>query len=412
MAKGRRGKGKGKHPNHGKRSSGLVRFVDRYAGIPLLGVLRMVRPLTRPLSRKDVRDDNGALRVGIVKVSALGDTVLMEPAIASLLRDGYCVTLYLGSSNYTFAEIIFARYKHNRGNSGGTLHTERLSKGLLMGLALGRHKEQMVFDFGQWTRIEGVVAMLIRSRRRYGFRTPRQYKHLAFDECLNHDPYKHEMDHYLDLIAMAGVAPLRRYPIIPMPAPLSLPPSVCSAYVVFSMFSGTYNGYMREWMPSRWVSLAMLLQKSELSVIVIGTVDDLSGRAYSEFCHRASELDLAFSDLVGKSTLSEMMDVLAGSSLVVSVDTGTAHIAAAMGKRVVAMHGASYIERWGAIGSDGTNIALIQANTPCIGCSSIGSDYTCSDPVCMATISVDHVFDEVCRLLQLIPVKISGWEES
>ncbi len=411
----------------GKRSSAGIRFIDRYVGIPLLILLRMGRPLTRPLFRKNVCTAEGLTKVGIVKISALGDTVLMEPTVTALLRRGYCVTLYLGGSNYGFAKIIFAHYTHDAPHSDaprthdaphthdaprthdGKLHIKRLDKKMLLRLLAGRYKEQLVFDLGQWTRIEAVIAMLIRANKRYGFRTPHQYKHLAFDAYLDHDPYKHELRHYLDLIALAGVPHnhSRAFPVIPMLPPWAAPIATSQPYIVFAMFSGTYNSYMREWLPRRWKELSILLQQDGFDVIIVGTEGDSKTDAYGSFIRFIHSAPSTYSgtqviDLVGRTTLSEFVGIIANSELVVSVDTGAAHIAGALGKKVVAMHGASYIERWGALGANGMQIALIQADVPCIGCSSIGSDYRCNNPICMENISVATIYSISYNLLNRV----------
>jgi len=80
----------------------------------------------------------------------------------------------------------------------------------------------------------------------------------------------------------------------------------------------------------RWPHFAALAQKMELPVVLLGASGD--GEAAQ---------GIAGVNLVGKTTLDEAIDLIAGASGVVSNDSGLMHVAAALGRPLVALFGSS-----------------------------------------------------------------------
>ena len=80
----------------------------------------------------------------------------------------------------------------------------------------------------------------------------------------------------------------------------------------------------------RWPYFAELSQKLPLPVVVVGSPKD------AEAAH-----GIKGSNLVGKTTLDEAIDLIAGSRYVVSNDSGLMHVAAALGRPLVALFGSS-----------------------------------------------------------------------
>ncbi len=87
-------------------------------------------------------------------------------------------------------------------------------------------------------------------------------------------------------------------------------------------------------------------------------------------------------NLVGKTSLIELKEVLAGSKAVVSCDTGPMHLAVALGKDVVALFGPADPRRTGPFYGQ-----VIQKGLPCVPCNK----KKCNDPICMKEITPEDV---------------------
>jgi heptosyltransferase-1 len=97
-------------------------------------------------------------------------------------------------------------------------------------------------------------------------------------------------------------------------------------------------------------------------------------------------------DLLPRLSLSEMKDRLAGASGVVGVDSGLAHLAAALSVPAVTLYGPTRTDLTGAVGLLQTNL---QAEFECAPCMLKECNYTgASDvsPACFSTLTPDVVW--------------------
>jgi heptosyltransferase-1 len=96
-------------------------------------------------------------------------------------------------------------------------------------------------------------------------------------------------------------------------------------------------------------------------------------------------------DLTGKLSLPEMVEWIRLSELMVTNDTGPMHVAAALGKRVVALFGPTEPARTGPYGQIEN---ALQLNLPCVPC--MRSRCTYFKPLeCLRALSPAAVFDAV-----------------
>jgi heptosyltransferase-2 len=80
----------------------------------------------------------------------------------------------------------------------------------------------------------------------------------------------------------------------------------------------------------RWPYFAELAKKIGLPVVLLGSAKD-AGAAQ----------EIAGLNLVGRTTLDEAIDIIAGAEQVVSNDSGLMHVAAALGRPLIALFGSS-----------------------------------------------------------------------
>ena len=132
----------------------------------------------------------------------------------------------------------------------------------------------------------------------------------------------------------------------------------------------------------RWPYFAELAARLEKRVVLLGSRNDA-----------ASADGVTGTNLVGRTTLDEAIDLIAGADLVVSNDSGLMHVAAALGRPLVALFGSSSPEKTPPQPGRSRVLWLRPECSPC---------YERECPLghfrCMREISVDMVLAELKRL--------------
>jgi heptosyltransferase-2 len=105
---------------------------------------------------------------------------------------------------------------------------------------------------------------------------------------------------------------------------------------VAALCPGAEYGPAKRWPPQYFAELGRQLATRGLAVWLIG-----SSRDEALGAEIATLSEGACRNLCGRTTLDEAVDLLASSALVVSNDSGLMHVAAAVGKPVVALYGSS-----------------------------------------------------------------------
>ena len=106
-------------------------------------------------------------------------------------------------------------------------------------------------------------------------------------------------------------------------------------------------------------------------------------------------------DLVNKTNLLELKEFLNNIDLLISVDTGTVHIAATTRTKIISLHGFSLPEHTMPITSKSVNICTYEKCSPCVS-KIYSNNQICKDIRCMNNISPEIVFEEVKKFLNEI----------
>ena len=132
----------------------------------------------------------------------------------------------------------------------------------------------------------------------------------------------------------------------------------------------------------RWPYFAELAGRIGMPVVLLGSAKDAGA---------ATGID--GTNLVGKTTLDEAIDLIAGAEVVVSNDSGLMHVAAALGRPLVALFGSSSPEKTPPAPGRSQVLWLKVECSPC---------YERECPLghfkCMREMSVDMVLAEVAKL--------------
>jgi heptosyltransferase-2 len=132
----------------------------------------------------------------------------------------------------------------------------------------------------------------------------------------------------------------------------------------------------------RWPYFGELAARLQKPAVLLGSPNDAAAAA-----------GIAGRNLVGGTTLDEAIDLIAGAELVVTNDSGLMHVAAALGRPLVALFGSSSPEKTPPQAGRSRVLWLKPECSPC---------YERECPLghfrCMREISVDMVLAELARL--------------
>jgi ADP-heptose:LPS heptosyltransferase len=353
------------------RGHHILRTLDKYLGVPLVFCLGLMR-------RRGTIPQNPR-RIGLLNTAAIGDTILMSGPLADIraaYRDAE-IYLLVGPSNYDAACLLGAA------DSVIRLPVFDPFSALLLIRAL---QLDLLLDFGPWPRLNAILTGLSQAAFCVGFRTRGQYRHYNYDLAVDHLSDVHELDNYRRLLLELNLTCTHRPRIAIEHISSAVAEPMTEPYLVFHLWSGGSGSALKQWPVERWVKLAEYFVDRGYEIVLTGGPSQTSANdrvidqvsvSRRRFIHNHAGISLA-------GTAARMLR----ASLVVSVDTGVMHMAAALDVPLVALMGPACIRRWGPV--SGSASAL---QSPLSGCGylNLGFEIPRDPPKCMEAISFGTV---------------------
>ncbi len=367
------------------KSSRFERLLDFYLGVPLVFLVGALHRRRTPPQR--------IASIGLLQTSAIGDTVLITAALADLRRafpDARLV-MVLGPANAELGKLIGAA------DDIVVLPVRKPWRAvpLLRRLAL-----DVLIDFAPWPRLNALYSALSGARYTIGFETGGQHRHFAYDGRARHRTDRHEIENHGALIALLGVRPSGRPALILAAAGQGGGQTELGAepyqpdLIVLHPWPGGSAAALKRWPAEGWVALARALAERGFRMVITGGGQD-SGP--TDALIRAAGLPPdRLSSRAGALSLAGTAALLCRARALVSVDTGTMHLAAALGVPVVALHGPTSPARWGPVGE---RCAAVASPAPGAGYIQLGFDFPPNPPPCMEAITVEAVLAALDRVL-------------
>lgn len=361
-----------------ERNNPLLKRLDFYLGVPLLFIIGLFRRKRKPTELPKTP------RVALIKTNAIGDSVLLAAIVDEVKREypRSRVTVVCSKTNEAMIRLI-----------RGVDNIEIFAMGAPIASLWRLHRLPQfdrVLDFGPWPRINAVIALVLRTDFRVGFRRAAMYRHYIYDAYVEHSDALHEIGNYRNVLRIAGFQPVGLLPHFV----LGRGSKIQEDYIIFHLFPGGAMEQQRMWATDNWVSLGKILHERYGATIVLtgGKVD--RERAES-VARELSARGVRAESAAGHYDVGETMRLLASARLTVSVNTGIMHLAAAVGVPLIALHGPTSEKRWGPLSDRAISIASSDACRPCI---SLGFESRCTNPICMEHIDVDSVAAAIERV--------------
>ncbi len=408
-----------------ERGKALLRRLDRWLGIPLLYLIAFFRPkknllgaqfhslLSNDLSTR-LTDDITIKRIGVCVFAAVGDALLAAAILADLKQyrnkiqaktgERISVTIFSTPAN---AEIFKLISNFDRivlipiTSPWHALQTMRES--------IAQFPVDVLIDTSQWSKIGAILCALSGAKVTIGFNTPGQYRHFAYDVLVPHSRKVHEIDNFRALLQPLNITN-GALPELDLTSIDQVPlPPVTKPFIVLHPWASGTQFAMREWPINSWLELGKRLASAGYAIIITGGPDDkkraanlvqklntsltsanLSSSAPNN--EVATQGSARIISVAGLANWLETAGLMNQAEAVVAVNTGTMHLAAILGRPLVALHGPTNPARWGPLTS-GTAIPIILGPGLSEGGAylHLGSEYPKEPAYLMDQISPDAV---------------------
>lgn len=145
----------------------------------------------------------------------------------------------------------------------------------------------------------------------------------------------------------------------------------------------------KRWIPGRWAELLKGLPKGRPVVLLGSAGEKLEMQSIAMQCGTRKPLIAA-----GMLSLGGLAAFLKNAKLLISVDSGPAHLAAAVGTPVLGLYsGTNIVSQWGVRGK---NTKILRAEVPCSPCELTSCPYTNE---CMRRIGVKEALEAAKSML-------------
>ena len=148
---------------------------------------------------------------------------------------------------------------------------------------------------------------------------------------------------------------------------------------------------LKRWPLAHYAELAGALADEGCEIVLIGNANDAWVRP--EFA------GVAVTDLIGRTTIPEMLRALADCDLVISHDTGPMHLARLVGAPLIALFGPTMPAQF-IVPDDSTSVLWGGEHLACRPCYDGREFADCSDNKCISSISADVVIRTARTMLR------------
>jgi exopolysaccharide biosynthesis WecB/TagA/CpsF family protein len=343
-------------------------------------------------------------RILLVQLADIGDLVLATPAIAALREARPQAQLDLLASDHALpvvpAKLVDRKIAFCKGaGSASRAFFSRRNLRLLPRLRAQRY-EAIVF-FHHFTIRAGVFKfrLLAKACGAHTIIGLRNHNISFLTDYVDDAGFgaQHQAQYWLDLVAILGASNSARPAVVArQPSPSIAIPASVNPIVVLHAGSGGYSK-ARRWSAAGFAEVANgLIEQCGAEIVLVGRPEDSSGAVEKLLTQKPV-------NLVGKTTLPQLADIIAGADLFIGADSGVMHIAAATGTPVLSIFGPSNPEAW-TPWAVGGHAAVLRSGVECSPCSyvghAIGARAGCPARTCMKLVRPMQVLETAQRLLR------------
>lgn len=379
-----------------------MRRIDRWIGIPLTRVLGAFTSRPRSLFG-DTHPTKLPERVICAKFIGLGSVVLSLPLLKALKDAGVKVAFWSFPGQTELVRLS--------GLADEIWVVRPSLKSFLPSLwqsfkAARRFKADAFLDLEPTANFSAILAWMSQAAIRVGFMSAKPNRESLFTHLVALTPERHMVSNNLLMGELIGLGPVNDTELPPVPGITSVQARSHRRVVV--NINASDLSWHRMWPEKNWVSLCQqLLKDPGIGELVFpgaaaekGRVDQLIRKLIAQ----DASVEPRLVSLAGRTSLTQLLEVLGSADLVISVDSGIMHMAAWAGAPVVGLFGP---ETPSFYAPRSRRSAVLWASLPCSPCLTVAADKItrCQDNQCMKKITPKRVYKACQLLLADVPVR-------
>lgn len=320
-----------------ERANLTAKKLDYYLGIPIIVLIYL---FIGPFVRRRRLNVESLRKVGFLKTSAIGDTVILSALGKDLIATKPQVEFFVftGKSNFQAAKLFFP--------TATVIALPMLNPFAALRI-LRKYPMDVLIDFDSWPRINALLCFFSQAYWTVGFSTEGQGRHFLYSSVGIHSKRVHEIENYRSLLGKIDV----HSKSLPSFQGLNVGSMKAKIHdhsiILLHPWSGGSQAAKKMWHRTNWIELAGKLKEAGFHIRLSGGPGDI------ENCRQLlKEAPPGLIEELYPPSLKVLMDELKSVSLVISVDTGVAHLAGALNVPTLVLYGATSPERWGALGKN------------------------------------------------------------
>ena len=150
--------------------------------------------------------------------------------------------------------------------------------------------------------------------------------------------------------------------------------------------NSNHRGY-RSWPEKNWKDLIeMIIEETSLNILLVGSKDE---KQYFKIFY---PLQQRVYDISGMTDVPELITIMQESKCVVATDSGSAHIAGAVAKNIVSIHGPTNSYQSAPYSTSKNNIRIASLNLDCSPCYDTDIIKKCKKNICMHDLNAKEIF--------------------
>jgi ADP-heptose:LPS heptosyltransferase len=395
-----------------------LRTLDLWIGRPICWAVTVLYKIKKLFVHKGTIQ--APRKILFIKLFGMGSIILAIPSIEAVKR------------RYPEASIYFLTFEENRALFAITdivpmdnLFTVKkdtlphLSAGITLVLfRLIRKKIDVVIDLEFFSRFTAILSFAIRSKYRigfYGFHAEGLKRGSFIDFQVNYNHMLHTSRTFFTLLRPLGIGSDEFEPALPVILPADdlirkkqallaeangrSISSEIDQWVVINPNSGDLIE-LRKWPAGHFVKLTLMLldRFRSLGVIYIGSAADrpFVSSLCAEF--EGEEASKRIFNLAGKTDLSELIDIFHFAHVLITNDSGPAHLAALTPISIIVLFGPETPALYSPLSKKADCLYMGLDCQPCVTIYN-GKRSFCRNSACLHLISPEYVFEIAVKLI-------------